>query len=126
MSISIERSLGHCKALRFLCCLQSLTLRRENDIEGVIEPTFSTEDESFGETRTIDLKPNGRNIEVTNENKKEYIEYAFVAPLCSLSLADSLQAYHRVENPEKSGRTVQCFRYRLQRAHPTRSCQCFR
>ena len=48
---------------------------RENDIEGVIEPTFSTEDESFGEIRTIDLKPDGRNIEVTNENKKEYIEY---------------------------------------------------
>ena len=48
--------------------------RRENDIEGVIEPTFSTEDESFGEIRTIDLKPNGRNIEVTNENKREYIE----------------------------------------------------
>lgn len=47
---------------------------RENDIEGVIEPTFSTEDESFGEVRTIDLKPNGRDIEVTNENKKEYIE----------------------------------------------------
>ena len=46
----------------------------ENDIEGVIEPTFSTEDESFGEIQTIDLKPDGRNIEVTNENKKEYIE----------------------------------------------------
>ena len=76
MSISIERSLGHCKPPRFLCCLQCLILRRENDIEGVIEPTFSTEDESFGEIRTIDLKPNGRNIEVTNENKKEYIEYA--------------------------------------------------
>ena len=47
----------------------------ENDITGVIEPTFSTEDESFGEVQTIDLKPNGRNIEVTNDNKKEYIEY---------------------------------------------------
>ena len=48
--------------------------RSENDITGVIEPTFSTEDESFGEVQTIDLKPDGRNIEVTNENKKEYIE----------------------------------------------------
>ena len=50
---------------------------RENDITGVIEPTFSTEDESFGEVQTIDLKPNGRNIEVTNDNKKEYIEWVF-------------------------------------------------
>jgi E3 ubiquitin-protein ligase NEDD4 len=47
---------------------------RDNDITGVLENTFSTEDERFGETVTVDLKPNGRNIEVTNENKKEYIE----------------------------------------------------
>lgn len=47
---------------------------RENDITGVLENTFSTEDEIFGETVTVDLKPNGRNIEVTNDNKKEYIE----------------------------------------------------
>lgn len=47
---------------------------RDNDITGVLENTFSTEDEIFGETVTVDLKPNGRNIEVTNENKKEYIE----------------------------------------------------
>ena len=53
---------------------RTLTWTLENDIEGVIEPTFSTEDESFGEIQTIDLKPDGRNIEVTNENKKEYIE----------------------------------------------------
>ena len=53
---------------------RTLTWTLENDIEGVIEPTFSTEDESFGEIQTIDLKPNGRNIDVTNENKKEYIE----------------------------------------------------
>ncbi|MDI1487305.1 MAG: hypothetical protein OHK93_006574 [Ramalina farinacea] len=53
---------------------RTLTWTMENDIEGVIEPTFSTEDESFGEVRTIDLKPDGRNIEVTNENKKEYVE----------------------------------------------------
>ncbi|KAK0514382.1 hypothetical protein JMJ35_002999 [Cladonia borealis] len=53
---------------------RTLTWTMENDITGVIEPTFSTEDESFGEVQTIDLKPNGRNIEVTNENKKEYIE----------------------------------------------------
>jgi len=46
----------------------------DNDIEGVLELTFSTEDERFGETVTIDLKANGQNIEVTNENKKEYVE----------------------------------------------------
>ena len=49
----------------------------DNDIDGVLDLTFSTDDERFGETVTIDLKQNGRNIEVTNENKKEYIEYVF-------------------------------------------------
>jgi len=52
-----------------------LTNLSENDIDGVLDLTFSTDDERFGETVTIDLKPNGRNIEVTNENKKEYVEY---------------------------------------------------
>lgn len=54
--------------------IQALTPPRENDITSVLELTFATDDERFGETVTIDLKPNGRNIEVTNENKKEYIE----------------------------------------------------
>jgi E3 ubiquitin-protein ligase NEDD4 len=46
----------------------------DNDINGVLDLTFSTDDERFGETVTLDLKENGQNIEVTNENKKEYIE----------------------------------------------------
>ena len=29
--------------------------------------------ERFGKTETIDLKENGRNIPVTNENKLEYV-----------------------------------------------------
>jgi E3 ubiquitin-protein ligase NEDD4 len=47
---------------------------RDNDITDILDLTFSTEDDRFGETVVIDLKPNGRNIEVTNANKKEYIE----------------------------------------------------
>ena len=48
--------------------------RSENDITDIIENTFSAEDDRFGEAVTVDLKPNGQNIPVTNENKKEYIE----------------------------------------------------
>jgi E3 ubiquitin-protein ligase NEDD4 len=47
---------------------------RDNDIEGIIELTFAVDDEKFGERRTIDLKPGGRDIPVTNENKHEYVE----------------------------------------------------
>lgn len=45
-----------------------------NDITDALELTFSTDDERFGETVSIELKPGGEEIEVTNENKREYVE----------------------------------------------------
>ncbi|KAF8474975.1 hypothetical protein BDZ91DRAFT_690705 [Kalaharituber pfeilii] len=53
---------------------RNLTWMLENDITDVLDLTFSTDDNRFGETVTVDLKPNGRNVEVTNENKREYVE----------------------------------------------------
>ncbi|GAA5968085.1 hypothetical protein JCM11641_003723 [Rhodosporidiobolus odoratus] len=53
---------------------RSLTWMLDNDITDVLENTFSAEDDRFGETVTIDLKPGGRDVEVTNENKKEYVQ----------------------------------------------------
>ncbi|EME84210.1 uncharacterized protein MYCFIDRAFT_163044 [Pseudocercospora fijiensis CIRAD86] len=53
---------------------RTLTWAMDNDITDVIYSTFSVEDERFGEKVTVDLKPGGRDIEVTNENKKEYVE----------------------------------------------------
>ncbi|CAG8528464.1 8493_t:CDS:10 [Paraglomus occultum] len=53
---------------------RSLTWTLENDITDVLDLTFSTEDERFGEVVTVDLKPDGRNIPVTEDNKKEYVE----------------------------------------------------
>lgn len=46
----------------------------DNDITDVLDLTFSVEDDQFGEIVTIDLKPNGQNIEVNNDNKNEYVE----------------------------------------------------
>ena len=37
------------------------------------EMTFSLEVQEFGQTKIVDLKPNGRNILVTEENKHEYV-----------------------------------------------------
>lgn len=48
---------------------------RNNDITDALELTFATDDERFGETVSIELKPGGEEIEVTNENKGEYVEY---------------------------------------------------
>ncbi|KAF2461315.1 hypothetical protein BDY21DRAFT_331779 [Lineolata rhizophorae] len=53
---------------------RNLTWTLENDITDVLDLTFSTDDERFGETVTIDLKPGGRDIPVTNENKREYVD----------------------------------------------------
>ena len=47
---------------------------RENDIEGVIDETFTTVEDRFGELVTIELKPGGASIPVTEENKKDYVE----------------------------------------------------
>lgn len=41
----------------------------------MLENTFSAEDDRFGQTITVDLKPGGQNVPVTNENKKEYVQY---------------------------------------------------
>jgi len=54
---------------------RSLKWMKDNDITGVLEDlTFSAEQEVFGERQSIDLKPNGSTIPVTEENKKEYID----------------------------------------------------
>ncbi|CAG8525542.1 7740_t:CDS:2, partial [Scutellospora calospora] len=51
----------------------SLVWMLNNDITNVIDLTFSVVTDDFGQEKTIDLKPNGRNIPVTDENKREYV-----------------------------------------------------
>lgn len=53
---------------------RTLSWSMENDITDVLYSTFSVEDERFGEKVTVDLKPGGREIEVDNDNKKEYVD----------------------------------------------------
>ncbi|AAW44909.1 hypothetical protein CNBL0210 [Cryptococcus deneoformans B-3501A] len=53
---------------------RGLTWMLENDITGVIEDTFSITEEHFGEVVTVDLKPGGRDVEVTEDNKKDYVD----------------------------------------------------
>lgn len=76
MQISTEISLGHCASYDLFICLKYILIHgcSENDITDILDLTFSTDDNHFGETVTVDLKENGRNIEVTNENKREYVE----------------------------------------------------
>ncbi|XP_059479134.1 E3 ubiquitin-protein ligase Nedd-4 isoform X2 [Neocloeon triangulifer] len=60
----------------------SLLWIKEND-PSELELTFCVDEDSFGHTSQRELKPNGANIALTNENKDEYInlviEWRFVA-----------------------------------------------
>lgn len=53
------------RSLKWIC---------DNDITDILDLTFSAEDERFGEIVEVDLKPGGTQIEVTEENKHEYVE----------------------------------------------------
>jgi len=53
---------------------RSLNWMLENDITDVLDETFTTTEERFGELVTIDLKPGGEDIPVTEENKKDYVD----------------------------------------------------
>ncbi|KAI5965231.1 hulA [Candida pseudojiufengensis] len=53
---------------------RSLKWILDNDITDILDLTFSTEEEIFGDRVEVDLKPNGKEIEVTEENKHEYVE----------------------------------------------------
>lgn len=51
----------------------SLVWIMDNDITDIIDQNFSVESEDFGEAKVIDLIPDGRNIQVTQENKQQYV-----------------------------------------------------
>jgi hypothetical protein len=48
--------------------------------------TFSVDTEVFGERKTVLLIEDGDNVEVTDENKKEYAEYVHLDPHANSSL----------------------------------------
>ncbi|CAH2002554.1 unnamed protein product [Acanthoscelides obtectus] len=52
---------------------RSLTWMLENNIDGVLDTTFSVENNSFGVVKVHELKPGGAGIPVTEDNKREYV-----------------------------------------------------
>ncbi|XP_060527932.1 E3 ubiquitin-protein ligase HECW2 isoform X2 [Cylas formicarius] len=55
---------------------QSLQWIKEHDVslQGELELTFAVTEEVFGQVLEKELKPGGRNVPVTEKNKKEYLE----------------------------------------------------
>lgn len=48
---------------------------RDNDIKDVIDNTFCLEYEAYGEIKVHELKPGGKDVPVTEDNKKEYVRW---------------------------------------------------
>lgn len=48
---------------------------RENDITDIVFHTFAVEHRSFGQLTTYNLKENGSDQHVTEENKREYVKF---------------------------------------------------
>lgn len=46
----------------------------DHDITNIIELNFSAESDELGQMKVVDLKPEGRSLPVTNDNKHEYIQ----------------------------------------------------
>ncbi|EXJ63936.1 E3 ubiquitin-protein ligase HUWE1 [Cladophialophora yegresii CBS 114405] len=71
---------------------KSLVWILENDITDVITEDFSVIEEQFGVEKVIDLIPNGRNIPVTEENKREYVN-AQVRYRLTTSVKDQIENF---------------------------------
>ncbi|KAG8572567.1 hypothetical protein GDO81_012096 [Engystomops pustulosus] len=53
---------------------QSLQWMKDNDITDILDLTFTVNEEVFGQVTERELKSGGANVQVTEKNKKEYIE----------------------------------------------------
>lgn len=71
---------------------KSLVWMLDNDITDVIDLTFSMEMDDFGTTKVIDLKPGGRDIPVTEQNKREYVNLVTEQKL-SIAIKDQINAF---------------------------------
>ncbi|KAK5101811.1 E3 ubiquitin-protein ligase tom1 [Lithohypha guttulata] len=71
---------------------KSLVWILENDITDILTEEFCVIEDEFGEEKVIDLIPNGRNIAVTEENKKEYVQ-ALVEYRLTESVKEQLDSF---------------------------------
>eukprot|EP00898_Chlorokybus_atmophyticus_P005382 jgi/Chlat1/5845/Chrsp4S06369 len=70
----------------------SLCFMRDNPIEGVFFETFTVKEDQYGALREIELKPGGSSIDVTDENKEDYIKL-YVQWRTKDCIKDQLEAF---------------------------------
>ncbi|KUF88030.1 hypothetical protein AM588_10003172 [Phytophthora nicotianae] len=68
-------------------------LNFEGDVEGVYQRNFEYSYEVFGEVKTVELKPGGSSIPVTNDNREEYVAL-YVDYVLNRSVSRQYAAFH--------------------------------
>eukprot|EP01105_Mastigella_eilhardi_P021762 TRINITY_DN529_c2_g3_i1.p1 TRINITY_DN529_c2_g3~~TRINITY_DN529_c2_g3_i1.p1 ORF type:complete len:1003 (-),score=261.29 TRINITY_DN529_c2_g3_i1:65-2875(-) len=67
-------------------------LLEHNLADAGVELTFSAESDVFGRLQVVDLKPNGRQVPVTDENKREYVRLVVEHKLTT-SIVKQIEAF---------------------------------
>lgn len=73
---------------------RSLCWILDNDITNVIDTTFTVQHNAFGQLQEHELKENGRNITVTEDNKHEYVSL-YVSYRCRRGIEHQFEALQR-------------------------------
>lgn len=68
-------------------------LNFQGDVEGVYQRNFEYSYEMFGEVKTVELKPGGSSIPVTNGNREEYVAL-YVDYVLNKSVSRQYAAFH--------------------------------
>ncbi|XP_050295958.1 probable E3 ubiquitin-protein ligase HERC4 isoform X2 [Anthonomus grandis grandis] len=88
--------------------LKSLLEYDGDDLDEVFCLNFSINRDIWGEIVTVDLKPNGANISVTQENKREYVSL-YVDYVFNKSVNNQYTAFHEGFMKVCDGRVLQLF-----------------
>ncbi|KAH9092426.1 hypothetical protein LEN26_018391 [Aphanomyces euteiches] len=85
-------------------------LEFEGDVESVFQRAFEVSYEVYGEIKTVELVPNGKSINVTNANRKEYVN-RYVQYVTTDSVEQQYGAFHRGFHLVCGGDALSLFRY---------------
>ncbi|GLE00692.1 hypothetical protein PINS_up009480 [Pythium insidiosum] len=82
----------------------------DGNVEEVFQRNFEYSYEVFGAVKTIELKPGGAAIAVTNENRAEYVKL-YVDYILNASVAKQFEAFHKGFHLVCNGEVLEMFRW---------------
>uniref|UniRef100_K3X4R1 HECT-type E3 ubiquitin transferase n=1 Tax=Globisporangium ultimum (strain ATCC 200006 / CBS 805.95 / DAOM BR144) TaxID=431595 RepID=K3X4R1_GLOUD len=85
-------------------------LEFQGNVEEVFQRNFEYSYEVFGEVKTVELKPGGSSIPVTNANREEYVAL-YVDHILNKSAARQYEAFHRGFHLVCNGEVLQMLRW---------------